>query len=419
MSYVLNTNYDFKDSAKRQALKAVETVDVSGPGWADKFMEAIDNLSENKTSIKEESLDIIIRVCLCHDASSEIESRLDELLALLKKSITKYGSVKESTQACRAIALVFITLGELNEELFTRIAACLQNTAKNAEELDIKLSCLQALSVITYVGASKDNTQLIREYLFELIETDAAEFNVGSLSSNECETLFAETLKYYGVLFASSFAQGMVDFHQLWEEVEKVLPFHELLLESSNKEIRIAAGENIALMFECVHVFTKSSADEDALIEDAPRYDNMNGLINSLKGLSVDSSRQKSKNDRAEQKSVFRDILKSVEDNERPVENIKIGHMHISFRGWAKILGLNLFRGCLGQGFQYHLKANDVLKQKFHYDYDYSETNDDALSAKEAKINKAERKLLFEEDKKSRSKNMRSARTGKDNDEVY
>ena len=68
----------------------------------------------------------------------------------------------------------------------------------------------------------------------------------------------------------------------------------------------------------------------------APEYENMNELIHTLKNLSVDSSRQKSKSDRAEQKSVFRDILKSVEDNERPVENIKIGHIVISFRGWGK-----------------------------------------------------------------------------------
>lgn len=34
----------------------------------------------------------------------------------------------------------------------------------------------------------------------------------------------------------------------------RVMPAHLDLLQSGNKDIRVAAGENIALMFECVNV---------------------------------------------------------------------------------------------------------------------------------------------------------------------
>lgn len=77
------------------------------------------------------------------------------------------------------------------------------------------------MALITYTAASDIDKQLVREYLFDLIETDGADFNVEELSPQECDNLFAEALRSYGVLYASSFSTGFVDFDVLWEEVEK------------------------------------------------------------------------------------------------------------------------------------------------------------------------------------------------------
>lgn len=138
---------------------------------------------------------------------------------------------------------------------------------------------------------------------------------------------------------------------------------HEMLLESSDKDVRIAAGENIGLMFETVNVFlAKDPNDEDEEEDEEedmvkPEYDNMDGLIHTLKDLSVDSNRRRAKSDRVEQKSVFRDIVKTVEENVKPTEELKINGRVLLFRGWGKILPLSAFRSCLGQGFQHHLKV--------------------------------------------------------------
>lgn len=75
--------------------------------------------------------------------------------------------------------------------------------------------------MITYIAASDIDKQLLRDYLFDLIETDGADFNVEALSTTGCDLLFAEALKAYGILFAASFSTGFVDFDVLWEEVEK------------------------------------------------------------------------------------------------------------------------------------------------------------------------------------------------------
>ncbi|KAG1239740.1 hypothetical protein G6F68_018338 [Rhizopus microsporus] len=100
----------------------------------------------------------------------------------------------------------------------------------------------------------------------------------------------------------------------------------------------------------------QDSEDEDEV--EKPEYDNMYELVRTLKDLSVESSKRRAKSDRAEQKSVFRDIVKSVEENIKPVEELKIGGKIILFRGWGKILILNAFRRVLGQGLQHHLKVS-------------------------------------------------------------
>lgn len=77
------------------------------------------------------------------------------------------------------------------------------------------------MSLITYIAASDIDKQLIRDYLFDLIETDGADFNVESLSPTDCDNLFTEALRSYGILYAASFSTGFVDFDILWEEFEK------------------------------------------------------------------------------------------------------------------------------------------------------------------------------------------------------
>ncbi|CAO3651329.1 unnamed protein product [Mucor hiemalis] len=410
-----------------------EEVEVTGAGWVEKMNQAIDDLSESRTSTREESLAILTKIFSCHHVFSHIENRIEEILGLLKKSVLKNNSVKEACFAARAIELVFVNMDDISEgemdDLYRRILPSLRSTIKNSEEIDIKTSCLHTLSLITYIAASDIDKQLLREYLFDLIETDGADFNVESLATTDCDLLFAEALKAYGILFAASFSTGFVDFDILWEEVEKVMPAHEMMLESSDKNIRIAAGENIALMFEIVNIFLKSNDDEEDEEEDndvaKPEYDNMDGLIHTLKDLSVDSNRRRAKSDRVEQKSVFRDIVKTVEENIRPEEELKIGGRVLVFRGWAKILPLSTFRKCLGQGFQHHLKTNAMMKEIFRYSTGFSsrqaQDSDDSGDDEDdgTPLSNVDRKYMYDENKKSRSKQIRNARLGKESNPDY
>lgn len=162
-------------------------------------------------------------------------------------------------------------------------------------------------------------------------------------------------------------------------------------------------------------------------------YDNMDGLIHTLKELSVDSNRRRNKADRAEQKSVFRDIVRSVEERDPPIQELKIGGRAIQFRGWgiytegtdamsctyfvciAKILTLNAFRQSIGQGLQYHLRANELMHQIFNYKSGYAgaDSDDDSDGWNAGELSKVDKRYVYDESKKMRSKQLREARSRK------
>ena len=73
------------------------------------------------------------------------------------------------------------------------------------------------------------------------------------------------------------------------------------LLETSDLNVRIAAGESLALMYEMARDFNKDFTGDS------------NGLCDLLRDLATDGNKHKAKKDLRQQRSSFRDILKTVE----------------------------------------------------------------------------------------------------------
>ncbi|KAI7856031.1 interferon-related developmental regulator-domain-containing protein [Circinella umbellata] len=418
------TRYSKRTSRKDQ--EEDSTFEDSGVGWINRLNQAIDDLQVNRTSVREESLVSIINELSRHYAAEPLQRRNEELLTLLRRSLSKPGSAKESALAAQAITINFISHGELGlsdqDELYQQILPALKNAAKNANDILVKCNCLHTLALITLIAGSDIDTQFARDFVFDLIETDGQDFNTEELSSQHTDQLMCMGLRAYGILFIATFYEGVVDPNVLWEEVEKVMPMHELLLESGDKDVRTAAGENVAVIFEILRIIIKSEDDEeqddDEVYKNDYQYDNMDELIHTLRELSVESSRRQSKSSRAEQKSIFRDIIKSVEDGVPPIEELKISGRIISFRGWSKILLLNAFRYIMGQGLHLHLRANDLFRQIFRYRASYIQTtdnNDDSgdETDKFNRMSKVDRQYLYDESKKMRSKQLRDARNRK------
>jgi hypothetical protein len=68
---------------------------------------------------------------------------VEEVLALLKRSLVKNNSTKEACLAARGIALVFVNLDTSESELddyYRRLLTSFRNIIKDSDEIEIKLA---------------------------------------------------------------------------------------------------------------------------------------------------------------------------------------------------------------------------------------------------------------------------------------
>jgi len=126
------------------------------------------------------------------------------------------------------------------------------------------------------------------------------------------------------------------------------------LLLSGDVELRITAGEAIALILEFAFDY-----DEEFQME------GLESLTESLRQLATDSNKSRSKKDRKEQRSSFRDILRGVEEGDPPSEKVKFGKEVLYLDCWYKKVQYDWFCKVLCSGMNLHLSANYLLREVF------------------------------------------------------
>jgi len=126
------------------------------------------------------------------------------------------------------------------------------------------------------------------------------------------------------------------------------------LLDSSDVDLRITAGETIAVLHEVAR-----DCDEDFEV------DIMDYLCEKLKLLATDSQKFRAKKDRKQQRSSFRDILKAVEHGEPPSEIVKFGRERLVIDSWCRKRHYDAFCQVLGSGMNLHLTVNELLRDIF------------------------------------------------------
>ncbi|KAF3859553.1 hypothetical protein F7725_021952 [Dissostichus mawsoni] len=111
--------------------------------------------------------------------------------------------------------------------------------------------------------------------------------------------------------------------NQLKDVLRKHLPKLPRLLESDDVNMRIAAGETIALLFELAR-------DMDASLS------LMTGMsCDKLNALATDCNKHRAKTDKRKQRSVFRDVLRAVEESDFQPETIRFGTERMIIDSWA------------------------------------------------------------------------------------
>jgi hypothetical protein len=234
-----------------------------------------------------------------------------------------------------------------------------------------------------FFGGAGDGEILdIMAMFVEIIESDGA-----SVEAHDEGNVVIAALEQWGLL--------ATEIEDLEEETEAAVEAFVEQLESADAGVQIAAGENIALLYE--KSYTLQEEDEDIsegddpddpeAIKDGDRmvkryqvYRRQDQLLHMLEELAKVSTRRISKKDRKTLHSSFADIRNSVEKPTRGPGystaldqetgraygggrmKVRINkNVEVKIDKWWKLLRLNALRRTLQGGLIYHYDQNDVV----------------------------------------------------------
>lgn len=256
--------------------------------------------------------------------------------------------------------------------------------AIQSESREVQINAIHCLGLAaSFGGAGEDEIKEIMTLFLEIVETDGA-----SVDAQDNGSIVTAALENWGLL--------ATDIDDLEEETEAAVEAFVDQLESSDAGVQIAAGENIALLYE--KSYTAREEDEEleaeAEDEDHPEYQkegeqlvkryqvyrNQHKLLQTLDELARVSTRRISKKDRKTLHSSFTDIRNSVEKPSRgPGYSTAIDqesgraygagrmkvrinrNLEVRIDKWWKLIRMNALRRTLQGGFAYHYEQNEVV----------------------------------------------------------
>ena len=277
-----------------------------------------------------------------------------------------------------AIALTLITTP--SEIIYDAIFQSLKRTYEHSESRSVKAVAIHTLATAAiYGGASDTEIEEIMDDLLEIIESDG-----NSVEAADSGEVVAAACQEWG--FLATYIDDVED------KTETAMDAFVEQLESSDTSVQVAAGENIALLYE--KSYTAREADDGPASDEEDEegyaidssfvkryevYRQKGQLEHTLAQLANASSKSIAKKDRKSLHINFADILNTVEHPSRgpryqkaidqetgkrygsrmTVRIHKTGSMKID--KWWKLHRLQALRRILGGGFVVHYENNEVV----------------------------------------------------------
>ncbi|QIW94872.1 hypothetical protein AMS68_000390 [Peltaster fructicola] len=347
--------------------------------WMAELHDRIEQICDRKKSSvqgREESLNAFSLILMRHYAQSFIRSRTTELIPAIIKCVKAGQTEREVVLALKALALILITIPD--ETIYDSAQDIIKNTITDAQHPTAKLAAIRALGVVTfYGGASTEEVEATMDLLLEIASSDGA-----LIEEADNADIVTASLEEWGFL-----ATQLDDMEQATEAAMDTFVDQ---IDSSKASVQIAAGENIALLYEKSYTELESdeepSSDEDdddeasgpRMIKRYTVYRQKEQLEQSLEDLTKGSSKRVSKKDRKAIHTAFADILNTVEkptrgprystaldeDGREFGSRLKIaihGGGRMTIDTWWKLLRLNALKRLLQGGFLEHYEKNEVV----------------------------------------------------------
>lgn len=284
------------------------------------------------------------------------------------------------------VALAMTLITSPSDLIYEAASVLLKRTISNSLSMATKTAALHALGTCTFYGGASDDEILENmDYFLEIITSDGH-----TITAPDEPDPVSAALEEWGFLCT------LID--DMSEQSEDAVEAFTEQISSAYPSVQIAAGENIALLYE--KSFKTHSADEDSisdypdadilsdpddtpgvpkLIRLYPAYRRTDQLLHTLSSLSNISTHHLSKTDRKSLRTNFSDITNSVEFPTRgPRYQNAVNHetgrrygsrmvvrIHkdgvLRIDKWWKLHRLQGLRRVLQGGFVGHYEKNEVV----------------------------------------------------------
>lgn len=360
-----------------------EDVNIPEDAWKSELntrIEQITNLKRSSTEGRTESLNAYAHILMARYARDEVEPYIGPLVSSMLRSIRQETTESEAIKALKALAATVLTLD--SDSIYDDVADQLKRSIQSSSSIEIKVNAIHTLGVAAFfAGAGDDEILDIMNLFIEIIESDGA-----SVEAQDEAGVVIAALEEWGLL--------ATEIEDLEEETEAAMEAFVEQLESADPSVQIAAGENIALLYE--KSMTPQEEDEDVEredpddpehVRDGPRmvkrytvWRRQDQLLHTLDELANVSTRRISKKDRKALHSSFADIRNSVEKPTRgPAYSTALheetgkaygaGRMKVRINRnvevridkWWKLQRLNALKRTLQGGFSYHYDQNELV----------------------------------------------------------
>ncbi|XP_045577881.1 interferon-related developmental regulator 1 isoform X1 [Salmo salar] len=265
----------------------------------------------------------------------------------------KKGKGQEQCAAASLACLLCIQLGSgvESEEVFKTLKPIFKNILLDgAANIQTRQACATSLGLCTLVVEDDILDVYATMESFESLFMRSYVKEDGSRPSLNPQT----TLLHTNALLSWALLLTICTGSQVKAVTRKHLPKLPRLLENDDVNMRIAAGETIALLFELAR-------DMDPAFE----YDDWEPLCDKLNSLATDCNKHRAKTDKRKQRSVFRDVLKAVEERDFQTETIRFSTERMTIDSWVRKRTYDAFREFVGSGMNYHLQANEFIRHVF------------------------------------------------------
>lgn len=321
--------------------------------FEDKLKMALDGASGEKSSQKRSvHLQSLCKAFGERYCLEFLLSRPTTMTDLVEKSLKK-GKGDEQAWAATLASILVLQYGASAEgaEVYHTLSKLLTTTMQdNSVPPQVREKVTMALAMTAYMA--EEDTYNKREIMDQLRSIFGGSFLKGDGTTPSVTAPMSAL--HQAALLSWALMLTAIPADIAFQMIQQHLADISGLLECQDVDMRVAAGEALATMYEMAR-----DRDEDF------EGDDLETLCDSLHQLATDSQKFRAKKDRKLQKSSFRDIERAVREGEGPVFNVQFGVETLKIRTWEDKRTYDALCCVLNSGMNHHLQNNPEVRALF------------------------------------------------------